>query len=278
MKFSDTQPCWTCGERFTFLYRGNMKIKVIGCSGAEFPGHNTSAFLLNAEILFDAGSLSNVLDEKAQLKIKNIFITHAHLDHLQSIPFLADHITVRKLNHRVNIFSISPVLKTMKNHLFNSSLWPDFTTIPNQDDGILHLIELKPGESLVISNVTVTPFKVNHTVPAVGYLVEDKRKRNFFYTGDTGPTRRTWQKLKNQKIHCLIIDVSFPNNMEDMAIESGHLTPHLLEEELLQIKPLPEYVCITHCKPQYFKEIKAELKEIRIRNLKILKDGVTIII
>jgi ribonuclease BN (tRNA processing enzyme) len=253
-----------------------MKIKVIGCSGADLPSHNTSAFLLNDEILFDAGSLGNVLDEKAQLKIKNIFITHAHLDHLQSIPFLADHITVRKLNNRVNIFSISPVLKTMKTHLFNSSLWPDFTTIPYQDDGILHLIELKPDESLVISNVTVIPFKVNHTVPAVGYFVEDKRKRNFFYTGDTGPTYKTWQKLKNQKIHCLIIDVSFPNNMEDVATVSGHLTPHLLEEELRQIKPLPEYVYVTHCKPQYLRPIREELRRLRIKNLKLLRDGDTI--
>lgn len=255
-----------------------MKIKVIGCSGADLPGHNTSAFLLNDEILFDAGSVTNVLDEKDQLKIKNIFITHAHFDHLRSIPFFAENIIVRNLDHRVNIFSISPVLQVIKKHLFNISMWPDFTIIPHPDNAIVNLIELKPGNPLKINNISVTPFKVNHTVPAVGYLVEDKKEKRFFYTGDTGPTRKTWQKLKNQKIHCLIIDVSFPNNMEDMAVESGHLTPHLLEEELLRIKPLPEYVCITHCKPQYFKEIKAELKEIRIRNLKTLKDGVTIII
>jgi ribonuclease BN (tRNA processing enzyme) len=248
-----------------------MKIKVIGCSGAEFPGHNTSAFLLNDEILFDAGSVTNVLDEKDQLKIKNIFITHAHFDHLRSIPFFAENIIVRNLDHRVNIFSISPVLKVIKKHLFNSSMWPDFTIIPHPDNAIVNLIELKPSNSLKINNISVTPYEVNHTVPSVGYLVEDKKEKRFFYTGDTGPTHKTWEKLKNQKIHCLIIDVSFPNNMEDMAIESGHLTPHLLEDELLQIKPLPEYVCITHCKPQYFKEI-------RIRNLKILKDGVTIII
>jgi ribonuclease BN (tRNA processing enzyme) len=255
-----------------------VKIKVIGCSGAEFPGHNTSAFLLNDEILFDAGSVTNVLDEKDQLKIENIFITHAHFDHLRSIPFFAENIIVRNLDHRVNIFSISPVLKVIKKHLFNSSMWPDFTIIPHPDNAIVNLIELKPGNSLKINNISVTPYEVNHTVPSVGYLVEDKKEKRFFYTGDTGPTHKTWEKLKNKKIHCLIIDVSFPNNMEDMAIESGHLTPHLLEDELLQIKPLPEYVCITHCKPQYFKEIKAELKEIRIRNLKILKDGVTIII
>lgn len=106
-----------------------MKIKVIGCSGAEFPGHNAPGFLLDEEIVFDAGSITGVLDEKAQLKIKSIFITHAHLDHIRSIPFLADNIIIGEKAHQVNILSISPVINTIKRHLFNSSMWPDFTGI-----------------------------------------------------------------------------------------------------------------------------------------------------
>jgi ribonuclease BN (tRNA processing enzyme) len=254
----------------------DMKIKVLGCSGAKFPGHNIPGFLLDDEILFDAGTLTGVLDEKAQLKIKNIFITHAHLDHVRSIPFLADNIILRNINHRVNIISISPVIKTIKKHLFNSSMWPDFTIIPNLNDAILNLVELKAGESLQVNNHTVTPYKVNHTVPAVGYLVEDKKKRRFFYTGDTGPTSETWEKIGDKKMHCLIIDVSFSNSMEDMAIRTGHLTPKLLKEELLKIKYMPELIYVTHLKPQYLKVITTELKELKMKNLKVLRDGDTI--
>lgn len=253
-----------------------MKIKVLGCSGAKFPGHNVPGFLLNNEIVFDAGSLTGVLNEKAQLKIKNIFITHAHLDHIRGIPFLADNIIVRNMNHRVNIFSIPPVLKTIKRHLFNSSVWPDFTIIPHPDDAILNLIKLKAGESLNLDDYLVTPYEVNHTVPAVGYLVEDKKKRRFFYTGDTGPSHDTWEKIGDKQIHCLIIDVSFPNSMKGMAIRTGHLTPGLLKEELLKIRCKPENIYITHIKPQYLKAIKEELKKLRIKNLMILKDGDTI--
>lgn len=200
-----------------------MKIKVIGCSGAELPGHNAPAFLLNNEILFDAGSLTGVLDEKAQLKIKNIFITHAHLDHIRSIPFLADNIVVGKNRSRVTIFSISPVIRTIKAHLFNSAVWPDFTIIPNPHDAILNLVELKTGQSIRINGYTIVPYKVNHTVPAVGYLVEDGTGKRIFYTGDTGPSPNTWKKLINKKIHCLIIDVSFPSGMRELAIRTGHL-------------------------------------------------------
>jgi ribonuclease BN (tRNA processing enzyme) len=253
-----------------------MKIRVLGCSGAKFPGHNVPGFLLNDDIVFDAGSLTGVLDERAQLKIKDIFITHAHLDHIRSIPFLADNIILANVYHKVNLYSISSVINTIKKHLFNSSLWPDFTIIPHPDDAILNLVKLSLDRPIKINCYTVTPYKVNHTVPAVGYLVEDEKKRRFFYTGDTGPSHEPWDKIGDRTINCLIIDVSFPNSMEDLAIKTGHLTPLLLKEELLKIKHIPKQICITHQKPQFLKTIKAELERLRIKNLQVLRDGDTI--
>jgi ribonuclease BN (tRNA processing enzyme) len=255
-----------------------MRLKVLGCSGAEFPGHNAPGFLLDNEIAFDAGSITGVLDEKAQMKINNIFITHAHLDHIRSIPFLADNIIVGRKAHQINILSISPVLNVIGKHLFNSSMWPDFTLIPNSDDAILNLIELKVGKPININAYTITPYKVKHTVPAVGYLVEDKKERRFFYTGDTGPSTQTWRMIGNKLIHCLIIDVSFPDSMGNMAIRTGHLTPSLLKEEILKIEQRPDHIFITHPKPQYQRTIKAELDRLRIKNVRMLKDGDTILI
>jgi cAMP phosphodiesterase len=255
-----------------------MKIKVIGCSGAEFPGHHAPSFLLDDAIVFDAGSITDVMDEKAQFRIKHIFITHAHLDHIKSIPFLADNIIVGKKKNQINILSIAPVINTIKKHLFNSSMWPDFTIIPNPDNAILNLIGLKVGFSLKLNHYTITPYKVNHPVPAVGYLTEDQKGRRFFYTGDTGPTTRTWQEIGNKKIHSLIIDVSFPNSMRNMAVTTGHLTPELLREELKKIPEMPDHVYITHPKPQYFTKIRKEFNALKMKNIKILreKDIVTI--
>lgn len=87
-----------------------MEIRVLGCSGGEFPGSNAPAFLLDDEILFDAGSLTNVLDEQSQMKIKHIFITHAHLDHIRGIPFLADNIVTNNIDHRVNVLDRKSVV------------------------------------------------------------------------------------------------------------------------------------------------------------------------
>lgn len=249
-----------------------MRIKVLGCSGAEFPGHNPPGFLIDDTILFDAGSLTNVLDRKGQSAIKNIFITHAHLDHIRDISFLADNIIVEKRKQRVNIISIPSVIKTIRKNLLNDSLWPDFTMIPDYENAVLKYIELKIGKAIDIDGHTVTPYKVNHSVPAVGYLVESGNKR-LFYTGDTGPMDAAWKKIGDKAINCLIIETSFPNRMRDLALQTGHLTPELLKEELLKIRHMPERIYITHIKPQHAATIKRELGGLKLGDIRLLEEG-----
>jgi ribonuclease BN (tRNA processing enzyme) len=250
-----------------------MEIKVLGCSGGEVPGSNAPAFLLNDEILFDAGSVTNALNAQAQMRIKHIFITHAHLDHIRGIPFLADNIITNNIKRRVNILSISPVLKTIKRHLFNSAVWPDFTVIPHPDDAILKMLAMKVGKPVNVNGCDVTAYLVHHTVPAVGYLIEDAQKRRFFYTGDTGPTAETWRRMKDTQIHCLIIDISFPNSMEEMALKTEHLTARLLKKELSIMHSMPDHVYVTHAKPQYLDAIEKDIRRLRIKNTRILRDG-----
>lgn len=253
-----------------------MKIRVLGCSGAEFPGHNPSGFLLDGTILFDAGSLTNVLDRKEQSKIRDIFITHAHLDHVRGISFLADNIIVEKRRQRVNIVSIPSVLRTIKQNLLNDSLWPDFTMIPDYENAVLKYSPVKPFAPVEVNGYRIIPYTVSHSVPAVGYLVENSRGRRFFYTGDTGPTDATWKRIGDLALHSLVIEASFPNRMKDLAILTGHLTPRLMKEELLQMKHLPERIYVTHPKPQHLKAIRGEVGRLGIGNIRMLEDGETI--
>jgi len=250
-----------------------MKITVLGCSGAQFPGHNPASFLLDGKILFDAGSLTTVLDGNAQSRIKDIFITHAHLDHIRDISFLADNIIVARRKQNVNIISIRSVISTIKKNLLNDSLWPDFTMIPDYENAVLRYLTVTVGTPLKVNGYHITAYKVNHSVPAVGYLVEDRNNKRFFYTGDTGSTDSTWKKIGDRKLDCLIIEVSFPNRMSEMAALTGHLTARLLKEEIRKIKQMPDRIYIAHVKPQHLKVIRAEIENLRMKNIKLLKDG-----
>lgn len=249
-----------------------MKVKVLGCSAAELPEANLSSFLVDAKLLLDAGTIGEVLDEREQWKIKNVLITHSHLDHIKDLPFLADNISINNRLQGVNVISTGPVNRALKKNIFNGIIWPDFTKIPNAKKPIIKLKNISTQKTFNVDGYKITAYEVNHTVPSIGYLIEDKKGKRLLYIGDTGPSDMIWRTIK-KKVHGLIIEVSLPNRFKKMALESGHLTPDLLSEELKKIKDLPEKIFITHCKPRYRDKITKELKKLEIHNIRILRDG-----
>ncbi len=249
-----------------------MQLKVLGCSGAEFPGYNLPAFLLDENMAFDAGSITNVLTEEEQLRLQHIFITHAHLDHVNSIPFLADNLIIKNARHRLNIFSIEPVISTLNTSVLNNQLWPDFTAIPSYENPTLLLISLENGKALEIGRYSITPYEVEHSVATTGFLVYENSKNgaSFFYTGDTGPLK-SWDFLPEKPLDGLIIEVSFPDRLEELALLTGHLTPMLLKLELEKMTAKPKHIFITHIKPQLRGQILMELEKLRLSNMTVLK-------
>jgi ribonuclease BN (tRNA processing enzyme) len=252
-----------------------MRIRVLGCSGAEFPNSNLPAFLIDETILLDAGTIGAVLNEEDQWKIRHILLTHAHLDHIIGIPFLLDNIVIRNKDHNVKVISIPEVLKTLKDNLFNDRVWPDFTKIPSPENPVLRLEEVRYGKPFKVDGYRIEPLKVNHPVPAVGYIIEKGGKR-FLYTGDTGPTDAIWREVNKGYLNAIIIEVSFPNRMKELAINTGHLTPRMLADELRKIDILPQRIFITHPKPQYYRKIKDEIEKLKINGIVILSDKMVI--
>ena len=254
-----------------------MKIRVLGCSGSETPGRNLSCFLLDGRVLFDAGSATSTLGIDEQMKLEAVFLTHAHLDHVRAVPFLADNIFFKRKGSSIKVAALPFVLKNIKKHLLNGVIWPDFTSIPSADNPVLEFMELREGNAYRIKKYSVTPYRVSHSIPAAGYLVEDGKGKSFFYSGDTGPARQTWKRLgsreRKRPLDCLLIEVSLPDRMEKEALELGHLTPSLLKKELEAMDRPPSRICVTHIKPFFTATIKRELKKLGIKGLSLLVEG-----
>lgn len=255
-----------------------MKIQVLGCSGSELPGHNLSSFLVDDFILMDAGTIGQSLGHAEEKKIKHILVTHTHLDHIKGIPFLVDNLVNNHLRSHITIVSGKAVLNDLKNNIFNNRIWPDFTRIFAKKNAAMTFREIPLRKYLMIGNYKIYAEKVNHTVPAYGYIIEDHEGNALVYTGDTGPTEGIWKRMKHFNVKALIVEVSFPNSMKKLALLSRHLTPALLSEEIEKMTKLPEKIYITHVKPHYMETIKKELKSLKFPEVNLLSDNTVILI
>lgn len=247
-----------------------MKLRVLGCAGAEYPDFRPPAFLIDDQLLLDAGTIGAVLTEEEQDKLRHLFITHAHLDHIRGIPALADNIIINNLRHTVTVYGLQAAVSAMRKHLFNNIIWPDFTVIPTPENPVISFETIVTGREYCVSDYRVRAIAVNHTVPAVGYRI-CRGGATLLYSGDTGPTEELFQYAGG--IDALIVEVSFPNAMESMALLTKHLTSSLLKVELAKIAVLPKRILITHPKPQFVDVIRAELESLGLKEIELLHDG-----
>ena len=249
-----------------------MKIRVLGCYGTELLDYNATSFLVNENILVDAGTIASALTMEEQLKIRSILLSHSHFDHIKGLFFLADNLFER-FSTTVNIYSTAGILDILKTHYFNDLLSPDFTSIPDKKNPILRLSPIVPSKGFEINGLMVHAFKANHVVESVGYKLQDENEA-ILYSGDTGATPWIWKEAREQKgLKAIFVETSFPNRLSDLARLTGHLTPSMLEEELQKIGDLDVPIFIFHMKPQYLETLTAEIEQLNHPNISILKQG-----
>lgn len=226
-----------------------MRVKVLGCSGGIGGTLRTTSFLIDEDILMDAGTGVGDLTIEQFLKINHIFITHSHLDHVACIPLLADSV----LGFReapITLYATAETWQILKEHLFNWKIWPDFTTIPSPEHPLLVWQEIRLGQTVELDGRKFTPLPANHVVPTVGFHLEGPNS-SMVFTADTTVCDALWPEVNRiANLKYLIIETAFSNEEMELAKMSKHLCPAMLIEELdkLEHSPLPR-IYITHLKP-----------------------------
>jgi ribonuclease BN (tRNA processing enzyme) len=250
-----------------------MRLRVLGCYGGNVPEHGMTSFLVNGCVCLDAGWVSGALSLREQVKVKDVVISHSHLDHTCSLPFLIDN-NFSAPGFILRIYAIPEVIASMKNHLFNNHTWPDFTCLPNDLTPVLKLVEVPIEEPFRVNGMTLRAIRVSHTVPTTGFVVED-RTGAIAYSSDTAPTERFWEVVnKVRNLKAVIVETSFPNELQDLANVSGHLTPQTLDMELRKLKrDVP--VLLYGFKPRHLARIRAEVRALKKRRLNFLVQGKT---
>ncbi len=249
-----------------------MKIRVLGCYGSELLDFHTTSFLINCSLLLDAGTVTSVLSVEEQIEINNILVTHSHLDHIKDIVFIADNI-VEKNNTSIKVISAQETIGDIKYHLLNNKIWPDFTSLPSAEQPVLQVKSIRKKENFCVDGLTVRAIAVNHSIDAVGYIIQDE-KSSILYTGDTGPTDEIWEEANRlSNLKAIIVETSFPDRLHYLAEISGHLTPSMLKEQLNKLDDYNSSILIFHMKPQHLAEIKSDMEKLENKNIHILKQG-----
>jgi ribonuclease BN (tRNA processing enzyme) len=204
--------------------------------------------MLGESALIDAGTgvVDLALDELA--RIERIFVTHSHLDHVLGIPLLLDSIGSRR-DRPLLVHALPATIDSLKRHLFNWSIWPDFTVIPSPEHPGLVFEPMVSGQSVELDDGTrVTALPAVHVVPALGFQV-DGRAGSLVFTGDTTCNPALWPHLDRiANLRHLIIECAFAEVDRPLAEVSCHLCPSLLASELAQLRANP-LIHITHLKP-----------------------------
>ncbi|HEY9065904.1 MAG TPA: 3',5'-cyclic-nucleotide phosphodiesterase [Burkholderiaceae bacterium] len=257
-----------------------MNVHVLGCSGSIAAGCKTTAFLLDDDVLIDAGTGVGDLPLEAMARIDHILISHSHLDHVLSIGLLADAVMREREAHgrpTIQVHALPETLAALRTHIFNGVIWPDFTRLPSAEQPVLRFMPFAVGDRLTLNGKRIEVLSAAHTVPAVGFAVHAGRGDGaedpgaWVYTGDTGPNPALWQRLKDMKIAHLVIETAFSDDERELARISRHLCPSALGQELAQLGGSVD-VHITHIKPGEVDAVMSEIEQLgtphRIRALR----------
>jgi len=225
-----------------------MKVTILGSGGAIPVAHRAQSGVLiekehgheSSPILVDCGSgvLHRLVQVGAGLeRIKTIFLTHHHLDHMSDLLPL---VTARWLlgYTETSIYGPEGIKELIK------SLLDLYEYVRANVD--VHTVELKSGQVIEVEGYKIECLQTIHRIPTLAY----KFAEQVVIGGDTEPSADIARFAHGCKL--LIHECSFP----DGFAEPYHSTPSGLGEVLRDCNL--ETLVLTHLYPQ------AEGKEVQM--------------
>ena len=230
-----------------------------------------SSYLVGDAIAIDGGSIGLQADLDLQRRVRHVFLTHAHLDHVASLPLLIEN-TYEPGQDCVEVLASADVLAALQRDLLNDRAWPDFFALSTADDRFVTATVLEPLVAVERAGCSITPVPVSHGTDTLAMVVDDGRTCVAF-AADTGPTDLLWRHLAERaNVRAVFLECSFPTALAGLASRCGHLSPASFAAEARRLSPGIRTM-VVHRKAAHAATIAAEIAALGLRDVEMVVPG-----
>jgi len=231
-----------------------------------------TCFLIDDCVAVDAGSIAIALSDEQRNKVRDIIITHPHMDHIASLPIFIDDL-YPSLQEPMRVHATPEVIDLLERDVFNWNVYPRFSDLKNDYGPVMEYVPIPIGRLFSVAHLKVIAVPVNHIVPTIGLVVSDGQT-SVAFSSDTAETEEFWKLVNEVKqLDALLIEASFPNKMAKLAEVSRHFTPATLGQELKKLTHNGMDIMAVQLKPSYRDEIVEQLNALNIPKLSVMEPG-----
>lgn len=254
-----------------------MKIRLLPSSfekdGSASARQHLACLVINDKVAIDAGSLAMAATDEMRRELRDVVLTHAHLDHIAGLPLFVDDLFAA-LDTPIKVHALQDVIDVLERDVFNWSVFPRFSELKTRTGRAIEYRPVELGREFEIADLSFRLISADHKVPSAGVLVRDSSS-SIAITGDTA----SLTGLKNidveaEDLRAILVECAFPDELKDIAKSSHHMTPSILSEELAALR-LSCPVFVINIKPRYREQVVSQIAELAIDGLEVMAVGKT---
>ncbi|CAN5427440.1 hypothetical protein BH10ACI3_BH10ACI3_14080 [soil metagenome] len=230
------------------------------------------SIIIDDMVAIDAGCLAFSCTNLQRKQVRDIVLTHTHLDHIAGLPIYVDDLFA-SLTEPIRVHATREMIDILERDIFNWAIYPRFSELSNDHGPVVEYREFVRGTTFDVKHLSIASVEVNHKVSASGFIVSDG-KLAVGITGDTAETDEFWKVCNTRTdLTAVLVECAFPNELNDLAGISNHLTPSRLKRELSKLEGRNYPIYVINLKPMYRDRIIAELEKEDIENLAVFEVG-----
>ena len=251
-----------------------MKVQLLPSTfngSAASQRQHLTCFVIDDSVAVDAGSLAMAVDPLQQRQIRDVVLTHAHLDHIAGLPLFVDDL-FSSLTEPITVHATQDVIDTLERDVFNWSVYPRFSELSNSNGPVFRYEPFGKSEEFTVKSLTFRAIEVNHKVPCTGFMISDAGS-TVALSGDTAKTDGFWNLVNGaDNLAAILLECAFPDELDDLAAVSHHLTPQSLKLELEKCeRECPVYV--VNLKPMFRDVVLGQIAALGLSSVNVLEVG-----